>query len=148
VTEIRLLDELRPVAVAGDSVTLRLADEIDISRGDLIADAARPARMARSLSAKLCWLDGAPLDPAGRYVIKHAARTVRARIAGVHHRLDVHTLEHEPVAGARMNDLVQVSIEAARPVFFDAYEANRASGAFIVIDEATNHTVAAGMIDA
>jgi sulfate adenylyltransferase subunit 1 len=148
ITEIRLQDEILPCAVAGDSVTVRLADDIDISRGDLISNAAQPARMARTLGARICWLDASPLDPAGRYLVKHTARTVRAKITDVRHRLDVHTLEQRPAAEVRMNDIVQVSIDLARPLLFDPYDVSRSTGAFILIDEATNHTVAAGMIDA
>jgi sulfate adenylyltransferase subunit 1 len=148
ITEIRLHDAILSFAVAGDSVTLRIADDIDISRGDLISDVARPARIARSLGARICWLDAVPLDPAGRYLVKHTSRTVRAKIADVRHRLDVHTLEHRPATEVSMNDIVQVSIDLARPLLFDPYDVSRSTGAFILIDEATNHTVAAGMIDA
>jgi len=147
VTGIRLLDESRPIAVAGDTVTVTLADDIDISRGDLIADASRPAGAAKSVEARICWLDTAPLDASARYLLKHTTRTVRAKVSAVHHRLDVHTLEHQPVTAVAMNDIAQVSIALAQPIFFDPYNANRATGSFILIDEATNHTVAAGMID-
>jgi sulfate adenylyltransferase subunit 1 len=147
VTGIRLLEESRPIAVAGDSVTVTLADDIDISRGDLIADASRPAGAAKSVEARICWLDTAPLDTSARYLLKHTTRTVRAKVSAVHHRLDVHTLEHQPVTAVAMNDIAQVSIALAQPIFFDPYDANRATGSFILIDEATNHTVAAGMID-
>jgi sulfate adenylyltransferase subunit 1 len=147
VTEIRLLEESRPIAIAGDSVTVTLADDIDISRGDLIADASRPAGAAKSVEARICWLDTGPLDASARYLLKHTTRTVRAKVSAVHHRLDVHTLEHQPVTSVAMNDLAQVSIALAQPIFFDPYDASRATGSFILIDEATNHTVAAGMID-
>jgi sulfate adenylyltransferase subunit 1 len=147
IAKIRVLDESRPLAVAGDSVTVTLADDIDISRGDLIADAAIPASAAKSIDARICWLDGAPLDLSARYLVKHTTRTVRAKISAVHHRLDVHTLAHQPAPTVAMNDIAQVSIGLAQPIFFDPYDANRATGSFILIDEATNHTVAAGMID-
>jgi sulfate adenylyltransferase subunit 1 len=147
VTEIRLLDESRPTAVAGDSVTITLADDIDISRGDLIAAAAAAPPVAKSIDARICWLDAAPLDPAARYLVKHTTRTVRAKVSAVHDRLDVHTLEQQPAPEVAMNDIAKVSIALAQPIFADAYGTNRATGSFILIDEATNHTVAAGMID-
>ncbi len=138
----------RAVAVASDSVTLHLADELDISRGDLLADPAHPPRLLKAFEAKLCWLAGEPLAPQGRYLLKHTTRTVRARFASINYRVDIRTLERLPFEGeVRMNDIVHAALLVQQPVFADSYAVDRATGAFILIDEASNHTVAAGMIE-
>jgi sulfate adenylyltransferase subunit 1 len=133
-------------ASAPQSVSISLEDEIDISRGDFLADAAHPPRSASALRASLVWFDGRPLDPARSYLLKHASQTVGARIQSVHHRVDVQTLEHESVDSLAMNDIGQVEIETVRPLFFDSYEQNRITGSFVLIDPETNATAAAGMI--
>jgi sulfate adenylyltransferase subunit 1 len=137
-----------PLATAGDSVTLVLADEIDISRGDMLVDPAAPPRQARSLAARLCWFAETPLERSARLALKHTTRTVKARLAGLIDRLDIHTLEPQPSPeGLAMNDIARVSLNLAQPLFLDAYARNRATGSFILIDELTNHTLAAGMIE-
>ena len=145
---IAVLDETRGLALAGDSVSLQLEDEVDVSRGDMIADARRPPRAAKAFEAKLCWLAGAPLASQGRYLLKHTTRTVKAKFASIDYRIDVHTLEKKTLEGdVRMNDIFHAALVVQQPVFVDAYAADRSTGAFILIDEATNQTVAAGMIE-
>jgi sulfate adenylyltransferase subunit 1 len=135
-------------AVAGDSVSLQLEDELDVSRGDMIAAAGAPPFTLGRFDANLCWLAAAPLEPRRRYLLRHTTRTVKAGIAAVHARIDAHDLQRRPLRGdVRMNDIVHAALVAQAPVFVDAYSVNRATGAFILIDEATNHTVAAGMIE-
>jgi sulfate adenylyltransferase subunit 1 len=147
VTRISVLDEALDEARAGDAVTIELADDIDISRGDMITDASHPPRAAKQLDADLCWLATEPMSGSGRYLLKHGTRIVKAKIAAVAHKIDINTLERQPSpSGLAMNDIARVSITLAQPVFADAYLANRGTGAFILIDEATNQTVAAGMI--
>jgi sulfate adenylyltransferase subunit 1 len=137
----------REIAVAGDSVTLVLADEVDIARGDLIADAANPPREAHSVDLTLVWLGQEPLRPGGRYLVQQAARRALARVESLNTRLDVNTLEEVPVEGAvSANDIVRARLSLYAPLFVDPYEAVRATGAVILIDEATNQTVAAGLI--
>ena len=148
VKAITVLNSVRDAAAAGDSVTLLLADELDVSRGDMLADPARPPRAAKAFEAKLCWLASEPVAPQGRYLLKHTTRTVNARFASINYRVDVNTLAKEPFHGAvRMNDIVHAALVAQQPVFADPYAVDRATGAFILIDEATNQTVAAGMIE-
>jgi sulfate adenylyltransferase large subunit len=118
-----------PVAQAPMSVTLTLEDEVDVSRGDVLS-AATPLHTARHLEANVVWMDERPLDPARVYLLKHAARTVSAELDS---RLN-------------LNDIGLVTVTAARPLVFDAYEQNRTTGSFIVIDPATNATAGAGMI--
>jgi sulfate adenylyltransferase large subunit len=129
------------------SVTLRLADDIDISRGDLICRPGDRPALERELTADVCWMADAPLRPRGRYIIKHATHSVPAIVDEVVDRVDVHTLDREPApAELALNDIGRVRLRTARPVAFDPYSRNRATGAFVVIDEATNETAGAGMI--
>ncbi len=141
-----------PVAVAGDSVMLVLAGDIDISRGDLLADPVNPPQSAKTIQARICWLASESLDaralPGARFVLKHTARSVKARLVSLDYRVAVNTLEHQIAPpGLAMNDIAQVTLALAQPIFVDPYELNRATGSFILIDEAANQTVAAGMID-
>ena len=147
VREIRAHDRLLDAAAAGDSITLVLADDIDIARGDLIAGVERSPREARSLDATLVWLDAEPMRAGARYLVQQATRRTLGRVQEVLARLDVHTLEEQPPAAAvQVNDIVRSRIVLQSPFFIDAYEAARATGSFILIDEATNRTVAAGML--
>jgi sulfate adenylyltransferase subunit 1 len=148
VKSITLLGRPMPEARAGDSVTIELADDIDISRGDMIADAGQQPRAAKSLNAQLCWLATEPYSASARYLLKNGTRIVKAKIRSLAYRVDVNTLERQPwPQGIAMNDITFASVSLSQPVFVDAYAANRATGAFILIDEATNQTVAAGMIE-
>lgn len=148
VKAITVLDGVREAAAAGDSVTLLLAEELDVSRGDMLADLVRPPRAAKAFEAKLCWLTGEPLAPQSRYLLKHTTRTVKAKFASINYRVDVNTLKREPFNGVvHMNDIVHAALVLQQPVFADSYAVDRATGAFILIDEATNQTVAAGMIE-
>jgi sulfate adenylyltransferase subunit 1 len=152
VKDIISLGKSPPVAVAGDSVTLALADDIDLSRGDLLADPAHPPRTTRNIEARICWLSSELLDAravaAARLVLKHTTRSVKARLLSLNDRVDINTLERQAApAGLSMNDIAHVALALAQPLFVDPYELNRATGSFILIDEASNQTVAAGMID-
>jgi sulfate adenylyltransferase subunit 1 len=134
-------------AVPPQSVTLRLADDLDISRGDLICGPDDRPSLERELTADVCWMTDAPLRPRGRYLIKHAAHTVAALVDELVERVDVHALDREDApAELAANDIGRVRLRTAKPVAFDPYARNRATGAFIVIDEASNETVGAGMI--
>ncbi len=152
VKDIVSLGKSLPVAVAGDSVMLVLAGDIDISRGDLLADPVNPPQSAKTIQARICWLASESLDaralPGARFVLKHTTRSVKARVVSLDYRVAVNTLEHQVTpAGLAMNDIAQVTLALAQPIFVDPYELNRATGSFILIDEAANQTVAAGMID-
>ena len=147
VEAIDTLDGPLDEAVPPLSVTLRLTDDLDISRGDLICGPADRPSLERELTADVCWMADAPLRPRGRYLIKHAAHTVAAMVDELVDRVDVHTLDRESAPPElALNDIGRVRLRTARPVAFDAYARNRATGSFIVIDEATNETVGAGMI--
>ena len=134
-------------ASVGENITLRLADDIDISRGDTLLAAANPQAGQRELRATLCWFDQRPLNPARKYLLKHTTRTVPAKIRRVEHVWDVHTLSNYADRDTlAMNDLGEVSLVLQQPVAATAYAENPATGAFILIDDASNQTVAAGMI--
>jgi sulfate adenylyltransferase subunit 1 len=134
-------------AVPPLSVTLRLADDLDISRGDLVCGPDDHPSLERELTADICWMADAPLRPRGRYLIKHAAHTVAAIVDEIVDRVDVHTLDREGAPPElALNDIGRVRLRTAKPVAFDPYARNRATGAFIVIDESSNETVGAGMI--
>lgn len=134
----------------GETITVRLADDVDVSRGDtIVAAPTTAANAARKLHADLCWFDEHELNPARKYVLKHTTATVFARVSEVERVLDVHTLSHE--TGRKqiaLNDIGTVNISLQKPIVCDAYGDNPATGAFILVDEATHHTVAAGMIRA
>ena len=147
VTEIATLDGPQALAAAGDSVTLVLRDELDVSRGDMLTDPSRPPRVAKAAEALLCWLCADPPSASGRYLLKHTTRTVKARIERIDFRVDIHTLGHDAVIGGiAMNDIARVALSFNQPLLCDAYRENRATGSFILIDEATHQTVAAGLI--
>jgi sulfate adenylyltransferase subunit 1 len=133
-------------AAAEQSVTLLLEDEIDTSRGDMIVKSDALPRVATEIEATVCWLSETPLDRARTYVIRHTTREVKAKVAAIESRLDINTLERAPAERLAMNDIARVTFRLARPLFADLYADNRATGALIVIDEATNNTVGAGMI--
>jgi sulfate adenylyltransferase subunit 1 len=152
VRDIISLDKSLPVAVAGDSVTLVLSDDMDISRGDLLADPGFAPRSTKAMATRICWLSDAPLGAreaaASRLVLKHTTRSVKARLVSLDYRVEINTLErHAAPSGLAMNDIAHVSIALAQPLFVDPYRLNRATGSFILIDEAAHHTVAAGMIE-
>jgi sulfate adenylyltransferase large subunit len=132
-------------AHAPQSVTLTLADEIDISRGDMIASGDEP-QTARAFEATVVWFDAHPLDTTHEYLVKHASQTVPARVEKVKHVINVAKLETEPASALAMNEVGVVRISTARPLFFDPYKDNRATGSFILIDRKTNATAGAGMI--
>jgi bifunctional enzyme CysN/CysC len=129
------------------SVTLRLEDEIDISRGDLIARPHNHPIVSRELDAIVCWMHETPLRPGARYVLKHTTKTVKAVAADLLHRIDVDTLHRDGAATElELNEIGRVRLRTSAPLTFDAYRRNRATGGFILIDEATNETLAAGML--
>jgi sulfate adenylyltransferase subunit 1 len=138
---------LQSNAIAGDSVALELSADLDVSRGDMLVAAARPPRTTRKLEATLCWLGDEPLATLGRYLLKHTSRTVKARFASIHYEIDIDTLRPRPSQHLiRMNDIFHAELDLQQPVFADSYTANRVTGAFILVDEVTNQTIAAGMI--
>jgi sulfate adenylyltransferase subunit 1 len=128
------------------SIALTLEDELDISRGDLIVAPEHQPHHATAIEAAVVWFDAARLESHKPYLLKHGAQTLSARVTQVLYRNNIETLEHEAVPSLGMNDIGVVEIGLTKALFFDAYAENRATGSFILIDPATNATVAAGMI--
>jgi len=133
-------------AAAGDSVILTLTDEIDISRGDMIVRRHNLPQVANQLECIICWMNEEPLNPKGAYILQHTTHQVRAFINEINYRIDVDTLHRESVKTLQLNEIGRVKITTTQPLFFDAYQLNRNTGSFILIDPVTNATLAAGMI--
>jgi sulfate adenylyltransferase subunit 1 len=146
VKDILTLDGSLESAVVGQSVTLLLEEYLDISRGDMLASSERPATLLKTVSADLCWLSEEALDMRRKYWIKHTTKQIAARVTKIDTLLDINTQEQRPAEGLKLNDIARVSLNVQQPLAADAYDAIRATGAFILIDEVTHQTVAAGMI--
>jgi bifunctional enzyme CysN/CysC len=145
VRRIHTADGALAEAVAGQSVALQLAAELDVSRGDLLVAGTLPRSLSR-LDATLIWFDATPLQPGRPYLLKQATRTVRARVGTIHGRTDVVTLAERAAETLELNEIGRVTLDCAQPLQVDGYRANRATGSFILIDLASNATVAAGLI--
>jgi bifunctional enzyme CysN/CysC len=129
------------------SVTIRLADDLDVARGDMLADPERPPTVAHELGATLCWMSERPLELRTKLAVQHTTRSVRAVVEELVSVTDIHTLTELPSPERlELNDIAHVRLRLSEPLVVDAYADNRVTGAFVLIDEATNETVAAGMI--
>jgi len=128
------------------SVTLLLEDEIDTSRGDMIVKTSEAKEPVKQIDAFVCWLSETPLSTARSYIIRHTTRESKAKVGAIQYKVDVNTLEQQASSDLKMNDIARISFKLAQALMVDSYSANRATGAFIVIDESTNNTVGAGMI--
>ena len=147
VKSIETFDGSLPFAVAGQSVTIRLEDEVDVGRGDLLCHPNNAPHVSCGIGAMLVWMSDAPLRVGAPYVVKHAARMVRAVVTRVLYRVDPDTLSRLEEAGdVGLNDIARVDIESFAPLLWDTYDRNRATGALILIDPVTNATVGAAMI--
>ncbi len=133
-------------AFAPMSVTVCLEDEVDISRGDMLAHPENLPHSGRRFAATVVWMNEKPMEPHRPYLLKHSTQMVQARVRELRHRVDINTLGHQRASELRLNEIGVVSVEAQRPIFFDAYRKNRATGSFILIDPLTNETLGAGMI--
>jgi sulfate adenylyltransferase subunit 1 len=135
-----------PRAIHEQSVTLLLADDIDCSRGDMIVRTGEAPTPVKEIDAFVCWLSETPLSGARTYVVRHTAREVKGKVSRIVYRLDLNSLERETAKELRMNDIARLTLKLGQPIFPDPYADNRVTGAFILIDESTNNTVGAGMI--
>ena len=135
-------------AVAGEGAALRvqLADELDVSRGDLLSAVDDRPAVVTEFAATLCWFSEQPLRAGDRLLVKHTTRTVPARVVAIEHRLDMTSMEHHPTDALEMNDLGRVRLVTGAPLALDPYRRNRRTGSFIAVDERTNATVAAGLV--
>lgn len=146
VKEIVTYDGFLSHAVAPQSVTLTVEDHLDISRGDMLVKTDSTPRVTKKIEAILCWLSETDLDLRRKYLIKHSTRVVKAGVSQIDYRVDINTLSHETADTLKMNDIGRVKLNVQQPLVCDDYQENHATGSFIVIDEASNNTVAAGMI--
>jgi bifunctional enzyme CysN/CysC len=147
VDRIDTLDGPVDAAFPPMSVIVHLASDLDAGRGSVISGADDPPQVARRLDARICWMADAPLTVGGRYLLKHTTRSVRARVESIDARVDLETLrDGGPAAELELNDIARVHLDLAAPVMAEPYARNRVTGAFILIDETTRDTVAAGMV--
>ena len=147
VKKILTLDGERDCAFAPESVTLLFEDEIDISRGDMLVKSGDAARVAKEYDADICWFSEQPLDLRRKYAIKHTTKMAKALISRIQYRVDINSLQKvDGIARLQMNDIARVGVKVQQPLVIDSYARNRATGSFIVIDETSHNTVAAGMI--
>jgi bifunctional enzyme CysN/CysC len=129
------------------SVTVRLADDIDISRGDMICRVHNQPSVGQDIDAMVCWMTDAPLVPHAKYAIKHTTRAARAVVKNLQYRLEINSLHRDETADRLvLNEIGRVTLRTTQPLFYDEYRRNRTTGSFIIIDEATNTTAGAGMI--
>ena len=137
-----------PEAFAPMSVTVTLEDEIDISRGDMIVKQNNPPQSSQQIEAMICWFSSeANLQERGRYTLRHTTNDVKCLVKELKYKMDINTLHKlKEDREVRLNDIARVSLQTSAPLHFDRYRRNRATGSFILIDEQTNNTVAAGMI--
>ena len=133
-------------AAAGESVTLTLADEVDISRGDVLASAAAPPSVADQFEAHIVWMSDEPMLPGRPYLFKLGTRTVQATVAQPKYKVNVNTLEHTAAKTLELNEIGVANLSLSRPIAFDPYTENRDMGGFILIDRITNNTVGAGLL--
>ena len=133
-------------AAATQSITLKLDDEIDLSRGDMLVSPSRLPAISNRFSASIVWLHEQPLRKDIGYLLKHTTRQTKARVTGIRHRIDINTLAEEPASELTMNGIALVDVETTAPIFFDPYSLNRPTGSFILLDPLSNATVSAGMI--
>ena len=133
-------------AVAGQSITLTLADEIDISRGDVITSTEAPTEVADQFEATIVWMDAQPMLRGRSYLMKIGAKSVNATIAPLKYRVDINTLQQVPAEKLELNEIGVCEIELDQQIAFDPYKDNRDTGGFILIDRVTNHTIGAGML--
>lgn len=144
-----ILEYDRPVEEAYPpmSVSLELENSIDISRGDMIAKPNNQPQAGQDIDAMLCWFSQKPLQVGGKYALRHTTADVRAMIKDVVYKMDIHELRRmEGEKSVGMNDICRIHLRTTKPLFYDPYKQNRITGSFILVDEATQNTVAAGMI--
>ena len=146
VKEILTLDGSLTKASAGQSVTILLEEYLDISRGDMLSSIDKPATLLKTVNADVCWLSEEPLDLRRKYWLKHTTRQVAARVTSIDSLLDINTQERHAGSELKLNGIARITLNVQQPLAADAYDDERATGSFILIDEVSHQTVAAGMI--
>jgi sulfate adenylyltransferase subunit 1 len=146
VKEILTLDGSLAKASAGQSVTILLEEYLDISRGDMLSSIDKPATLLKTVNADVCWLSEEPLDLRRKYWLKHTTKQVPARVTSIDSLLDINTQERHAGSELKLNGIARITLNVQQPLAADAYDDERATGSFILIDEVSHQTVAAGMI--
>jgi sulfate adenylyltransferase subunit 1 (EFTu-like GTPase family) len=147
ITRIEQLGEPLEVGFAPMSVTVHLADDVDVGRGDMLCRPNNQPMVGQDLDAMVCWMADKPLAAKGRYALKHTTRWARAVVTELLYRLDVNTGHRDEAARElKLNDLGRIRLRTTTPILYDPYRRNRVTGSFILVDEATNSTVAGGML--
>ena len=146
IKEIRIGEELISEATYEQSVTVSLNDEIDISRGDMIVQKDDNLTSTKNFTANVCWLSESNLNINRTYLVMHTTRLSKAKIASINNKININTLDTEQAIELKTNDIANINFKLAQPLIVDQYSQNRSTGAFIIIDETTYHTVGAGMI--
>ncbi len=146
VKDILTLDGSLTKASAGQSVTILLEEYLDISRGDMLSSIDKPASLLKTVNADVCWLSEEPLDLHRKYWLKHTTRQVAARVTSIDSLLDINTQERHAGSELKLNGIARITLNVQQPLAADAYDDERATGSFILIDEVSHQTVAAGMI--
>lgn len=147
IKSIEIFNEKLEEAFPPMSVTMQLEDDIDISRGDMIVRENNKPNVSQDIDVMLCWMNSKPLVPNGKYALKHTTSDARCMIKNIHYKMDINTLHRlEDDKNIGMNDIARVTLRTTKPLYYDRYSRNRITGSVILIDEATNETVAAGMI--
>lgn len=147
IKSIEIFNEKLEEAFPPMSVTMQLEDDIDISRGDMIVRENNKPNVGQDIDVMLCWMNSKPLIPSGKYALKHTTSDARCMIKNIHYKMDINTLHRlEDDKNIGMNDIARVTLRTTKPLYYDRYSRNRITGSVILIDEATNETVAAGMI--
>ncbi|GAA0892339.1 GTP-binding protein [Fulvivirga kasyanovii] len=147
IKSIEIFNEKLEEAFPPMSVTMQLEDDIDISRGDMIVRENNKPNVSQDIDVMLCWMNSKPLIPSGKYALKHTTSDARCMIKNIHYKMDINTLHRlEDDKNIGMNDIARVTLRTTKPLYYDRYSRNRITGSVILIDEATNETVAAGMI--
>ena len=146
IKEIRIGEDLISEATYEQSVTVSLNDEIDISRGDMIVQKDDNLTSTKNFTANVCWLSESNLNINRTYLVMHTTRLSKAKIASINNKININTLDTEQAIELKTNDIANINFKLAQPLIIDQYSQNRSTGAFIIIDETTYHTVGAGMI--
>jgi bifunctional enzyme CysN/CysC/sulfate adenylyltransferase subunit 1 len=147
IAKIETFDGELDEAYAPMSVVVHLDSDVDVSRGDMLCRPNNRPVAGQDLEAMVCWMTDQPLTPRTKYTLKHTTRTTRAMVTGIQYQLDVNTgRRNEGVPQLGLNDLGRISLRTMAPIFYDEYRRNRTTGSFILVDEATNATVGAGML--
>jgi bifunctional enzyme CysN/CysC len=133
-------------AVAGDAVVMTMEDEIDISRGDMVVRTRNLPQKSDKIDAIVCWMSETPLNPDGNYWVQHTTRRVQGYVSELNYKVDVDTMHRAAATTLELNEIGRIQITTAKPLFYDRYQLNRATGSFILIDPYSNNTVAAGII--